>query len=675
MNLLKDELSLYLNQHAENPVHWKPYGKEAFEIAKNENKPVFISIGYSSCHWCHVMAHESFENESIAKLLNENFVCIKVDKEEFPEVDTFYQKACQVFTGGGGWPLSGFLTPEGDPIFVGTYFPAQTTQQNVPTFPQLINELSGAFTKDPQSVRETAKELTKNITENKIETPDVEFEGHFPHPSIVANAIKQFADEENGGYGEAPKFPQFGFYEWAVEHIAQGNIPMELGNHLIQSIEKMLCGGVFDHARGGIHRYSVDEKWLVPHFEKMLYDQAGLLKLLAKFSLIHPSPLVYDGIFNTLNYLEKEMLGTDLYFLSSQDADSEGQEGFYFTFTQDEFEDIINNEELNLSGDDITLIKKWIPIQKEGNFEAGLNVISLDHSHLRETFNEKNWETIRKVRRALLDNRSGRIPPRTDQKGIAAWNFMLLTSICDVIQYVNIPQIKQYASTILRKTLEPVLSTFTNVQEGKTKLIHTTSKKEKTDLLEDYVFFSELMLRSYEVSGNDVFKQNLKNVLNMIKNEFFKNGDLFTRNLEQTAPLPNLTCDLFDQSYQSPLATLVKIARRSRVLFGDNQIFEELNETILKSLANKTLQNPVYHGEALNALSYPDQFYQKITVPRKWLADEKYIKLMQSLMSKVVLDYTDEESWSLCDVKSCLFTGTTMDELLEKVAPKQEEKK
>lgn len=675
MNLLKDELSLYLNQHAENPVHWKPYGKEAFEIAKNENKPVFISIGYSSCHWCHVMAHESFENESIAKLLNEKFVCIKVDKEEFPEVDTFYQKACQVFTGGGGWPLSGFLTPEGDPIFVGTYFPAQATQQNIPTFPQLINELSGAFSKDPQSVRETAKELTKNIAENKIETPNVEFEGHFPHPSVVANAIKQFADEENGGYGEAPKFPQFGFYEWAVEHIAQGNIPMELGNHLVQSIEKMLCGGIFDHARGGVHRYSVDKKWLVPHFEKMLYDQAGLLKLLAKFSLIHPSPIVYDGIFNTLNYLEKEMLGTDLYFLSSQDADSEGQEGLYFTFTEDEFEDIINNEELNLSGDDIKLVKKWIPIKKEGNFEAGLNVISLDHSCLRETFNEKNWETIRKIRRALLESRSGRIPPRTDQKGIAAWNFMLLTSICDVIQYVNIPQIKQYASTILRKTLEPVLSTFTNIHEGKTKLVHTTSKKEKTDLLEDYVFFSELMLRSYEVSGNDVFKQNLKNVLNMIKNEFFKNGDLYTRNLEQTAPLPNLTCDLFDQSYQSPLATLVKVVRRSRVLFGENQIFEELNEAMLKALANKTLQNPVYHGEALNALSYPDQFYQKITVPRKWLADEKYIKLMQSLMSKVVLDYTDDDSWSLCDLKSCLFTGTTLDELLEKVAPKQEEKK
>ena len=673
MNLLKGQLSLYLNQHAQNPVHWMPYGKKAFELAKEQNKPVFISIGYSSCHWCHVMAHESFENEEIAKLINEKFISIKVDKEEFPEVDTFYQKACQVFTGGGGWPLSGFLTPEGDPIFVGTYFPAKSSRQNVPTLPQLVNELSSAYKKDPQSVTESAKEVTKSITDGINDIPEVKFEGHFPHPSIVVNAIKQFADIENGGYGEEPKFPQFAFYEWATEHIAQGNIPMELGSHLVNSIEKMLCGGIFDHARGGIHRYSVDKKWLIPHFEKMLYDQAGLLRLLAKFSIIHPSPLVFDAIFNTLNYLEKEMLGTDKYFLSSQDADSEGQEGLYFTFTKDEFEDIINAEELNLSENEIENIKKWLPIEEKGNFEMGLNVICLDHAHLKETFHQNAWETIRKVRNALFQTRSQRIPPRTDQKGIASWNFQLLTSLCDIIQYVSIPQIKHYASTILRNNLEGVLKTFTKIEENKTQLIHSTSMLEKNNLFEDYVFFAELMIRSYEVSGNEIFKQNLKNVLTMISSEFYKDGKFYCQKTQKDTTVPNLECDLFDQSYNAPLSTLIKVTRRARILFGDNTILEEINDVFLKQVANRVLQNPVYHGEALNALSYPEQFYQKITVPRDWLANDKFINFMQNLMSKVVLNYQEEANWSLCDSKSCLFSGKTIDELLEKVIPKKTE--
>ena len=670
MNLLKDELSLYLNQHAENPVHWMPYGKEAFNKAKELNKPIFISIGYSSCHWCHVMAAESFENEETAKLINENFIAIKVDKEEFPEVDSFYQKACQAFTGGGGWPLSGFLTPDGDPMFVGTYFPASAPQQSIPTFSQLLNELSGTYSKDTQSAIESAKEVTRSILDGTNEAPEVQFEGHFPHPSIVANAIKQFADEENGGYGEAPKFPQFAFYEWAVEHIAQGNIPMDLGSHQVNSIEKMLCGGIYDHARGGIHRYSVDKKWLVPHFEKMLYDQAGLLKLLSKFSIIHPSPLVYDAIFNTLNYLEKEMLGTDKFFLSSQDADSEGQEGLYFTFTKDEFDDIISDEKLNLKESEIEQAKKWFPVKEDGNFEMGLNVISIDHAHLKETFNQDAWEVIRKVRQELLKNRSMRIPPKTDQKGIASWNFQLLTSLCDVIQYVNIPQIKQYASTILRNNLEGVLTTFTKVEEKKTLLIHSTSKSDKNNLFEDYVFFAELMLRSYEVSGNEVFKQNLNNVLKMINTEFYRDGKFFCQKTKSETTVPNLECDLFDQSFSSPVSTLIKITRRARVLFADHSILEEINESFLRKVSNKVLQNPVYHGEALNALSYPDQFYQKITVPRKWLSESRFINLMQSLMSKVILDFHDENEWSLCDSKSCLFNGKTIDELLDKVAPK-----
>ncbi len=675
MNHLKNEKSLYLIEHADNPVNWYPYGNEAFAVAKKENKPVFISIGYSSCHWCHVMSTESFQNENIANMLNQNFISIKVDREEHPEVDAFYQKACQVFTGGSGWPLNGFLTPEGDPIFVGTYYPVTVSKENLPTFPQLINELSGAFKKDISGVTTNAKEVTKEIIESTGEAPEVKYEGHFPHPSIVLEAIKNFADEQNGGYGEAPKFPQFAFYEWAIEHIAQGNIPMEQGKHIIESLEKILCGGIFDHARGGIHRYSVDQKWLVPHFEKMLYDQAGLLKLLGKFSVIHPSPLVYDAIFNTLNYLEKEMLGTELYFFSSQDADSEGREGLYFTFTKEEFSEVLKSDGDEFSKEEIEKINNWFPMSDEGNFESGLNVISLDHSFLKETFNEQNWNVIRKVRKSLLNSRGNRIPPRTDQKGIASWNFLLLTSICDIIQYVNIPEIKQYASSILKKTLEPVLKTFTRVDEQKTKLLHSTSKKEKTNLFEDYAFFAELMLRSYEVSGNEIFKKNLKNVITMIRHEFYEGNSFYSQNVKQKEVVPNLSIDVFDQSFSSPLCTLVKVIRRARVLFGDENLVPEINEKFLKGISNKVLQNPVYHGEGLVALSFPDHFYQKLIVPREWLSEVKYVKVMQTLMSKVLLDYHDKKEWALWDVKQCVSSGETIDQLLETVAPKSEKEK
>ena len=668
MNQLKNSLSQYLLQHAENPVHWQVYGEEAFSLAKKQNRPIFISVGYSSCHWCHVMAEESFENKRIAEILNNNFVNIKIDKEEFPEVDTYYQKACSIFTGGGGWPLSGFLTPDGDPIFVGTYFPAESTNQQIPTFPQLISEISTAYKNDEHGVKKSAKEVSEQIQQPREVTENIKFDGHFPHPSIILNAIKQFEDKDNGGYGEAPKFPQFSFYEWAIEHIAQGNVGEEAAKHIVYTLEKILCGGIYDHARGGIHRYSVDKNWLIPHFEKMLYDQAGLLKLLAKFSIIHPSPLVYDGIFNTLLYLEKEMLGNDNYFLTSQDADSEGQEGLYFTFTHDEFDDIINQETLGLSLEELELVRKWFPIEKDGNFDMGLNVIFLNHQFLPEMFQQENWELVRKIKKSLLENRSNRIPPKTDHKGISGQNFLLLTSLCEVIQYVSIPQIKIQASTLLKKTLEPILKTFTRINNQKTELIHSTTNKEKSNLFEDYVYFAELMLRSYEVSGNNTFKQNLRNVLTMIGTEFFKDGIFYTTKLNSASHTPNIEFDLFDQSYQSALATLIKVARRSRILFLDNTILAMIDENYLKDLKNKVLQNPIYHGEALQALSYPDHLYQKLSVPKKWQSEQKFLSFVEKIMSRIVLDYQENETdWNLCHFQQCLSQGKDLNDLFEKL--------
>ncbi|MCR9206500.1 MAG: thioredoxin domain-containing protein, partial [Halobacteriovoraceae bacterium] len=238
-NRLKDQQSAYLKQHQANPVHWYPYGPEALQKAKEEDKPIFLSIGYSSCHWCHVMAGESFSDQETADFLNENFISIKVDREEHPDIDNYYQQACQLFINSGGWPLSAFLLPDMRPYFVGTYYPKDKKGEGA-TFMELLSELKRAFHEDKEQVETNATNVTKAIKDGLGPKEEVPFQGHFPPPMAVMDAIKEFRDEENGGFGTAPKFPHFSFYEWSVEQILEGMIDKYHGQHLVESLEHIL---------------------------------------------------------------------------------------------------------------------------------------------------------------------------------------------------------------------------------------------------------------------------------------------------------------------------------------------------------------------------------------------------------------------------------------------------
>jgi uncharacterized protein YyaL (SSP411 family) len=252
-NHLGEEKSLYLRQHAQNPVHWLPYGKAALDKAKELNRPIFLSIGYSSCHWCHVMAHESFEDEATAKILNDEFISVKVDREEYPDLDHYFQLTAAASIGRGGWPLSAFLTPEGKPFFLGTYFP-KNSREGMPSFKELLNHLAGTFKSKPEEFIKNAEKLIAEITKPIRPAQKIDYQGHFPHPSAVLNALKNHADTNHGGYGKAPKFPHFPFYEWASEQILEGMVPREQGQHIVETVEKMLMGGMYDHLKGGIHR-------------------------------------------------------------------------------------------------------------------------------------------------------------------------------------------------------------------------------------------------------------------------------------------------------------------------------------------------------------------------------------------------------------------------------------
>ncbi|MFA6235683.1 MAG: DUF255 domain-containing protein [Bacteriovorax sp.] len=666
-NRLKNEKSLYLRQHKDNPIHWFAYGTEALEAAMAQNKPIFMSIGYSSCHWCHVMAHDSFNDETVAKFLNDNFISIKVDREEHPDLDNYYQRAAQLFSNNGGWPLSAFLLPDMRPFFIGTYFPAKSVNGG-PGFHDLLKELRRAYDEEKEQVETNAVQVTEAIKAGNPNKDKVQFSGHFPAPNGILDAIKEFRDMNWGGYGTAPKFPHFSYFEWAIEQMLEGMVSREQGEFVIASMEKMLMGGINDHARGGIHRYSTDEKWLVPHFEKMLYDQAGFLKMLVKLSLVHPSPLVLDSIINTLDYLEDEMLADDgeessiKYFFSAQDADSEGVEGLYFTFSYAEFEDLLNkhDDENETLAKNFERIQKWFQITDSGNFDHNLNVISLNPEFKDEFYQPENWDIVRAVRKAIVSERRGRIPPATDNKGVASWNFMMVSALVDVVQYSQIDIIKRMGSNLLNKVIEGIFKTFLIQEESGLTMRHSTTVRHSHPYLEDFVFFAESQLRLYEISANAIFKQNFQDAMKFISKEFLDETKMLTRaKLAEEAELyPNQEYNFFDSSFKSPVSTFILLSRRAAVLFSNNdyleniqKLMDEVTHTILKI-------NPVSSGEALRALTYPAEVYRVMKVPRDWTQDEIFVKMIPYFLTRFVIDYHDEGSqWQICTMKACELKG------------------
>ena len=674
-NKLKDENSKYLKQHESNPVHWYPWGPEALQKSKDENKPIFLSIGYSSCHWCHVMANESFSDQETANFLNENFINIKVDKEEYPDIDNYYQQACQIYTKSGGWPLSAFLMPDLKPFFVGTYFPKNSSGQGA-SFMNLLTELTRAYKDEHSTVLENATKATRTLEEGFIPKDKVEFSGHFPPPMSILEVLKGHKDEKNGGYGDKPKFAQFAFHEWAIEQMLEGMVEKDEGNHVIKTIENILMGGISDHSRGGIHRYAVDEKWLVPHFEKMLYDQAGLLSLLAKASLIYPSALIFDAIFNTLEYLQLEMIDEKKFFFSAQDADSEGVEGLYFTFTIEEFEDAVANVEDERAQGMVEDIKKWFGITKEGNFENGLNVISLSHEHAKEYFTGENWEIVRNVRKSLLTQRKMRIPPATDNKGIASWNFMMITALSDVMQYCQIPAIKSAASQLFNQAVEGCYKTFIQNGEKGMSLNHSTTIENPLNYLEDYVFFAEAQLRIYELSGNPIFKNNVKDTIQFIFDQFLEGDKLLTRskNTQDLELYPNQTHNPFDQSFKSPVSTFIAVIRRAAVLFKDPEMLEKIRE-LQERTTHDILKNPAGSGEGLRALTYPAEAYKVISCPRKWLDKEEFASFINFFLPRFVFDYHDEEAqrWEICNMSACEISGEGIENFIQTLRPEAPE--
>src|SRR5262245_29751129 len=363
-NRLIRESSPYLLQHAHNPVDWYPWGEEAFQKARSENKPVLLSIGYSACHWCHVMERESFENEKIAALMNDLFVNIKVDREERPDLDEIYMNAVQMLTGRGGWPMTMFLTPDRKPFYGGTYFPPED-RQGMPGFPRILMGVSQAYRERPGDVEKSVTEILAALQGMSAGRDSTE---NFSQ-NIIGDSCEKISrayDSDNGGLGQTPKFPNAGVYELFLRHYhhSKSHRYLEMATH---TLTKMAQGGIYDHLGGGFHRYSVDAKWLVPHFEKMLYDNAQLVQSYCYAYKITGEPLFKSVVEESVGYLLRAMLHWEGAFYSTQDADSEGVEGKFFVWTTAEINHLLGEE-------DGEIFCRMYDVSEEGNFE-GKNIL------------------------------------------------------------------------------------------------------------------------------------------------------------------------------------------------------------------------------------------------------------------------------------------------------------
>jgi uncharacterized protein YyaL (SSP411 family) len=508
-NRLARESSPYLLQHANNPVDWYPWGEEALAKAIAEDKPIFLSIGYSACHWCHVMEHESFEDEQTAAVMNEHFVNIKVDREERPDLDSIYMEAVVAMTGQGGWPMSVFLTPQGKPFYGGTYYPP-TPRHGMPSFGQVLQSISHAYRHQKDDVQENANTLLNHI--QKIIPLQADSELDSQVPELAIKTLARNFDWNHGGFVGAPKFPQPMTYDFLLRSYCRNHNSKNL-EFVELTLQKMARGGMYDQLGGGFHRYSVDSMWLVPHFEKMLYDNALLARLYLHAYQLTGKPVYRQVVEETLDYVIREMTHADGGFYSTQDADSEGEEGKFFLWTPNEVKALLGDTEGEIfcKAYDVTL---------QGNFEGkSILNIPIPFDQLAETLEmdlpELN-DVLARGRSKLFAAREGRIKPGRDEKIVTAWNGLMLAAFAEAGRVLDRPD---YTATAT-KNAEFILSTM----QKDRRLFRTwkagSGEAKLMGYLEDYAFFADGLLALYQTTFEPRWFQEAQALMDTVLDHF-----------------------------------------------------------------------------------------------------------------------------------------------------------
>lgn len=589
-NRLANESSPYLLQHATNPVDWQPWDEASLSVARDQQKPIFLSIGYSACHWCHVMEHESFEDDRIAKLLNDSFVCIKVDREERPDLDQIYMQAVQMLTGRGGWPMSVFLTPELQPFFGGTYWPPQR-RHGMPGFDEVITAVLDAWTNRREQAVEQAANLTARIRDTVI---------HAEHRAIDLQLLQtatrkictQF-DFANGGFGQAPKFPhsmivQFLLRMWSRDRDRNSDL-LDIAT---KTLDRMAAGGIYDHLAGGFARYSVDARWLVPHFEKMLYDNALLadsyLDAFAATGNPHYCDVAQEVCSYVLQYMTDEAGG----FHSTEDADSEGVEGKFYVWTVDEVEEVLGKP----------LAERFcyvFDVTEHGNFE-GKNIPNLPKT-LNQCASIKGWDVVQlghdiaEAKVKLLARRNTRVRPAKDDKVLTSWNGLMIHAMARAGAMLDSAEFAQAAA----RAADFVLQTMRR-DDG--RLLHTWRNGEpKLDAyLDDYANLANGLVTLYETTFEDRWLETAVELAEIILAHFAADDGGFFYTADDHEALIARTKDVQDSSVPSGNAMSATLLLRLGHLCGRTDFLDAAENTL--SIAHHMIgEYPLAVGQMLIA--------------------------------------------------------------------------
>jgi len=506
-NSLVNESSPYLLQHAHNPVNWYPWGEEALQKAKDEDKMIIVSVGYSACHWCHVMEHESFEDSVVAQIMNDNFVCIKVDREERPDVDDVYMTACRLITGSGGWPLNAFTLADGRPFYAGTYYPKDQWTDILQQFIKIKAE-------DPDKLTSQAEQITEGIQssdELQIQTGDLDFTKD--GLTEIANVFKGLIDYEEGGRKGAPKFPMPNNYEFLLKY-AHLNKDAKALEAVTTTLDKMARGGIYDQLGGGFARYSTDKYWLAPHFEKMTYDNGQLVSLYSQAYRQTKNPLYKKIVDQTLQYTAREMTSKDHGFYSALDADSEGEEGKFYTWSKSEIDSIIGDENL------AKFYNKYYNIKKNGNWEH-VNILHVTNgiSDVAKDFSMSESQALQHIadiNQKLFDHRAKRIRPGLDDKILTSWNAIMLKGYVDAYLAFGteayLETAVKNANFIVNKQMQKDFRLNHNFKDGKSSI---------NGFLEDYALTIDAFVALYQANFDEQWLNTANSLMAYVQEHFY----------------------------------------------------------------------------------------------------------------------------------------------------------
>jgi uncharacterized protein len=664
-NLLAEETSPYLLQHAHNPVNWFPWSDAAFLKARKEDKLILISIGYAACHWCHVMERECFEDKEVAEIMNKHFVCIKVDREERPDVDQVYMNAVQLITQQGGWPLNCFALPDGRPVYGGTYFPKNR-------WINVLSSLVESYEKDREQFMEYATKLTKGIALSEQPFKELDIE---PSKDILIKAIEKWQngfDNIEGGPNKAPKFPLPKNYEFLLSYGYLFKDELVIA-HTKLTLDKMMMGGIYDQIGGGFARYSVDDLWKVPHFEKMLYDNAQLISLYAKAFTYFKNEEYKTIVDETISFCKRELFSPNGIFYSALDADSEGEEGKYYIWTEEELKEILR--------EDYSIAKEFYCINKKALWEHQNNILLREKS-IHDFANGINsttafaQEKVKLIKQKLLSEREKRIRPQLDDKILLSWNSLMISSL-----------VEAYFSSANDLYLNDALTAANflienNIQERLIKRNFKSKPQKEYIFLEDYATIIDCFLLLFEATGNTIWVEIANNYLKIVFAEYLDNEtSLFYYTSINQNDLIARKIELQDNVIPSSNSIMANNIHKLHKIYGTNNYYDCYQKMLSYNIAQVELYPYAYANWAVLLQKIAMPFYELVIIgaeAKKYMQEFKqhyfpYVYCFWSVKENNELEIFKNRYVSgltlfyLCRNNSCELPIQSFDELLEKL--------